>query len=263
MKKPFHIWGILNLTPDSFSDGNPRAGVADFVAKGLQLAAEGADFIDIGGESSRPGAVPISEAEEMARVMPVLDALLAGVAIPLSIDTRRASVARAALAKGVAIVNDIFGLQGDGAMADVVASRGARVVVMHGLGQTFCADDIVADVAAFWQKSLAIARRAGILEKKVLLDPGIGFGKTVEQNVLVLRHLDSLCAAFPGQEIFLGISRKSILGYIGDEPKPQRRDLAGIVVIQEALRQGVRHFRVHAVAMARRALSIWKKIYGQ
>ncbi|MDR3116956.1 MAG: dihydropteroate synthase [Puniceicoccales bacterium] len=261
--KSFFLWGILNATPDSFSDGDPLAGVDEFVARGLRLAGEGADFIDLGGESSRPGFSPISADEEMDRVLPTLEALLARTAVPISVDTRRATVAAAALAMGAVYVNDVFGLQGDGAMAQTVAHFGAGVVAMHRREEILRRGDILEDVAAFWEKSLAIAAAAGIDPKKVLLDPGIGFAKTVEQNVAILRNLHRLCSAFPDREIFLGVSRKSVLGALCGEPDPRRRDLASVVVAQEARRCGVRHFRVHAVAMARQALELGDAIRGR
>lgn len=206
------VMGVVNVTPDSFSDGGR---VADPVAHARALAAEGAALIDIGGESTRPGAAPVSADEEQARVVPVIEALVrGGLEVPISIDTRKPAVARAALAAGAAIVNDVSGLA-DPAMVEVVAAASAAVVIMHmqGTPETMQAApsyvDVVAEVAAFLAERRERAVRAGVDPAAVLLDPGLGFGKTVEHNLSLLRHLERLACLGP---LVVGLSRKSTLG---------------------------------------------------
>lgn len=228
------VMGIVNVTPDSFSDGG-RFLAEQAVERARALAAEGAAVIDIGGESTRPGARPVPEAEELDRVVPVVRALVAsGFAVPLSVDTRKAGVARAALAAGAAIVNDVSGLA-DPAMAEVVAAAGAAVIIMHmrGTPETMQADpvygDVVAEVAAFLEERRDVALRAGIAPAAILLDPGLGFGKTAEHNLELLRRLDELARLGP---LVVGLSRKSTLGAVlGGRPVDGRLHggLAGAV----------------------------------
>jgi dihydropteroate synthase len=258
----FCLWGILNVTPDSFSDGNPSADLENFLEKGRQLVADGADFLDVGGESTRPGSKKVPLDEELDRVIPVLAALKKAHPIPLSVDTTKAEVAEAALELGVAAVNDQWGLQGDGRMAEVVARHGAILVAMHQRPKILENGDILEDIAAFWRDSLAIARDAGIPPDKILLDPGIGFQKTVEQNVRILAHLDQLHGLFPDFELYLGVSRKSVIGAVAHLPDPRQRDFASVSIAQSARSMGVRHFRVHNVALTREILSLQQRIHG-
>jgi dihydropteroate synthase len=250
--------GVINVTPDSFSDGgawlDPRAAVAH----GHELARQGADILDVGGESTRPGAEPVGEAEELRRVLPVLDGL-AGAGPRLSIDTSKAAVAAAALQAGATIVNDVTALRGDPAMAALLAEHDCDVCLMHMLGEPRTMqrdpryDDVVADVRAFLSERLAFAVAHGIAEERVWLDPGIGFGKTIEHNLELLRRLRELVAL--GRPLVVGTSRKSFLGTMTGRG-PHERVPATIATNVLALAAGARVFRVHDVAEARDALVV-------
>jgi dihydropteroate synthase len=250
--------GVLNVTPDSFSDGGEFLESAAAIAHAKALAAEGADLIDVGGESTRPGAEPVSEAVELERVMPVVEAL-GRAALPVSIDTSKASVARAALAAGASFVNDVTALRGDQQMAAVVASSGADVCLVHMKGEprsmqddpTY--DDVVSEVRAFLEDRLQAAIRAGIPEERVWLDPGIGFGKTVEHNLELIRRLDEIVAI--GRPVVFGASRKRFLGRLTG--RGERERLAGTVTVNVlAFQRGAAMFRVHDVAATRDALTV-------
>ena len=209
------VMGVLNVTPDSFSDGGLYLDPGAAVARGRAMEEEGADLLDVGGESSRPGATPVDPAEEAARVVPVIRALRAAGSIPISVDTRRASVARAAIEAGADIVNDI-GALGDADMAGVVREAGAGLVVMHMQGRpaTMQAapayDDVVAEVAGFLRRRLEAADAAGIPPGAIVLDPGIGFGKTLDHNLALMARLDAVAAI--GRPVLVGVSRKSVVG---------------------------------------------------
>jgi len=256
----FTVMGIVNVTPDSFSDGGLYLDVQAAVAHGLELEAEGAAILDVGGESTRPGASPVGEAEELRRVLPVLEGLRArGATAELSIDTSKASVAAAALAAGATLVNDVTALRGDPAMADTVAAAGARCCLMHMLGtpRTMQADphygDVVSEVKAFLEERLAAAVAAGIAEDRVILDPGIGFGKTGEHNLELLRRLDEIVAI--GRPVLIGTSRKSFLGRITGRDVDER--LAGTIASNVlAFARGARLFRVHEVGPVHDALAV-------
>ncbi len=240
------VIGILNVTPDSFSDGGRFADLERAVAHGGRLAAEGAALIDVGGESTRPGFAPVSAAEEAARVLPVVEALAGSLPIPVSIDTTKAAVAAAAIARGASVVNDQWGLQGDPAMADVVAGSGATAILMHNRTTIEPALTIVDDLRRFFARSLARAAQAGIPEDRLVLDPGIGFGKTSAQQATALAAIPALLAAF-GRPILVGVSRKSFLGRLTGTPTDGRlpETLAANLF---ALEQGALLFRVHDVA---------------
>jgi dihydropteroate synthase len=207
--------GVVNVTPDSFSDGGLFVEPSAAVEQGLRLAAEGAALVDVGGESTRPGAAPVSADEELARVVPVLEGLRG---LPLSIDTSKAAVARRALELGAVLVNDVTALRGDGEMAEVVAEGSAFVCLMHMQGEprTMQAapqyDDVVSDVLAFLEERIAFAVDHGIREERICVDPGIGFGKTADHNLELLRRLDELTAL--GRPLVVGVSRKSTLAKI-------------------------------------------------
>jgi dihydropteroate synthase len=247
MEKNYSIWGILNVTPDSFSDGDGTATTATHVSKGMQLVADGADFIDVGGESTRPGHTPVSAEDELARILPVIRALIPKISVPISVDTQKADVADGALANGASIVNDIWGLHGDGRMAEVAGEHGASIVIMHNRAAIDPEMDILADVAQFWEKSIAIAKSAGI--EKIFLDPGIGFGKTDGQNWAIVENIGTLVEKFDPFPIFLGVSRKSFIGRRFNEPNPVARDAASVEIAREAIRMGVKHIRAHNVAL--------------
>ncbi len=262
--------GVLNVTPDSFSDGGRFLNAEAAIARGRALVEEGADIVDVGGESTRPGAEPVSIDDELARVRPVLEGLAeVGVtgSAQISIDTCKALVARAALDAGATLVNDVSALRADPDMAAVVADGGVDCCLMHMLGEprTMQRDpryeDVVDDVKAFLEERLAFAVREGIAEQRVLLDPGIGFGKTLEHNLALLRRLDELAGI--GRPIVIGTSRKSFLGAIAarfagaSEPPDAQDRLAGTITTNVlALERGARVFRVHDVAPVANALAV-------
>jgi dihydropteroate synthase len=251
------LMGIVNVTPDSFSDGGLFLDADAAVEHGRRLAEEGAAILDVGGESTRPGAEPVSEAEESERIVPVIERL-AGHRI--SVDTMKSGVARAALASGATIVNDVSALRLDPGMAGVVAESGAELCVMHMLGEPRTMqedpryDDVVSEVKAFLEERLAFATGAGIPEERVWLDPGIGFGKTVEHNLELLRRLDEIVAI--GRPVVVGTSRKSFLGRLAGGRDESQRLPGTIATNVLALERGATVFRVHDVAQNRDALAV-------
>jgi dihydropteroate synthase len=255
------VMGILNLTPDSFSDGGRFFGFEDAVRRAREMAAEGADLVDLGGESTRPGSAEVSADEEAARVVPVLRALREALPeLALSVDTRKAAVAREALAAGAHVVNDVSGLA-DVGMADAVAPSGAGLVLMHMRGTPATMQgltdyaDVVDDVAAELSVSLAGADAAGIARERVVLDPGIGFAKTGEQNLHLIASLRRLEARL-GRPLLLGPSRKSFIGaMLGGVPAAER-DAGTVGACVAGLARGARLFRVHDVRSARQALDV-------
>ena len=253
------LLGILNLTPDSFSDGGRLASVDDAVRAGAVLRDAGADVLDVGGESTRPGAEAPDEEEERRRVVPVVELLVAEVGLPVSVDTRRGAVAAAALAAGAEIVNDISALSYDPAMAGVVARAGAGVVLMHmrGTPRTMDGEARYADVALEVAAELAARRDqalgAGIVREAIVLDPGIGFAKTPEQSYALVNRLESLTAL--GQPVLVGPSRKRFLGAVTGRPVHER-DAATAAVCVAARFRGAALFRVHDVRAVREALAV-------
>lgn len=219
------VMGILNVTPDSFSDGGRFEGVEAARAQATALTQAGADILDIGGESTRPGHTPVPAAEEQARVLPVIEAVAPGLSRPISIDTYKASTADAALKAGATIVNDVWGLQREPDIARVAAEHGAPVIVMHNRETIDGALDIVADMLRFFERSLDIARRAGIPDGDIVLDPGIGFGKSWAQHLEALRRLPEIRAL--GFPLLVGVSRKSLLGRLHDRETAPRDRLVG------------------------------------
>ncbi|PKP84999.1 MAG: dihydropteroate synthase [Alphaproteobacteria bacterium HGW-Alphaproteobacteria-2] len=258
------IMGILNVTPDSFSDGGRHAG-AEAAAAGAAMVAAGADLLDVGGESTRPGAAEVPPEEEIARVVPVIRALRArGVVAPVSIDTRKAAVAAAALDAGADMVNDVSALGHDPAMAGLVAARGVALCLMHARGtpETMQRDphyaNVLAEVFETLAARIALAEAEGIARARILVDPGIGFGKTAAHNLALLRGLslfhDLGCA------LLLGVSRKSFIGTISGEPEATRRAPGSIALGLEALRQGAQVLRVHDVAETAQAVALWRAV---
>lgn len=240
------VMGILNVTPDSFSDGGLFLGEAQAAAQAGRLIAEGAAILDIGGESTRPGHVPVPAEEEQARVLPVIRGLAPRLSTPISIDTYKASTARLALGAGARIVNDVWGLQREPDIARVAADHGAPVIVMHNRETIDPAIDILADVLAFFERSLAIARRAGIPDGDIVLDPGVGFGKSWEQHLEVLRRLAEIRAL--GFPVLVGVSRKSILGRFHDgDTRPADRLAGSLAAHALAATLGADIVRVHDV----------------
>ena len=243
--------GIVNVTDDSFFDGGHHATPDTAVAHALQLVEEGAAMIDIGGESTRPGFIEISAEVESARVVPVIAALLSKTKVPLSIDTYKSEVARAALAAGAQVLNDIHGFQGDPVLPRLAAEAGCAVILMHNEASFKTASgDTITKMRAFFERSLVIATQAGVTREKVVLDPGIGFGKTYEQNLELLARLGELRVL--GLPLLLGASRKSVIGNTLSLP-PEERLEGTLATTALAIRQGVEFIRVHDVRANLRA----------
>ncbi len=252
------IMGIVNVTPDSFSDGglfNAREAALDQAKK---LAAEGADIVDIGAESTRPGHTPVPADEEWARLEPLLAALVRDAGVPVSIDTYKAVTARRALSVGVAIVNDVWGLQRDPDMAPAIAEAGAGVVVMHNRAEADPEIDIVADMQRFFERSLEIARRAGVSAAHIALDPGIGFGKSRQQNYAALKATPELLKL--GFPLLIGVSRKSIFKGLPDG-RIEGRIIGTIAANMLAAAAGAQIFRVHDVAEHRAAFEVFSALH--
>jgi len=252
------IMGILNVTPDSFSDGGRFQALDAALAQVRALVASGADIIDIGAESTRPGHTAVLPDEEWRRLEPLLATLLAEVAAPFSIDTTKAEIARRALALGVSVVNDVWGLQKDPAMADVVAEAGGAVVIMHNRESIDPDLDIEADIRRFFDRSLALADRAGIPRTRILLDPGVGFAKTRAQNLKALALTGALRSAF-GLPILIGVSRKRVFGDL--PPSSIDEKLLGTLAANLAtLARGAAVFRVHDAAEHATAFKVFEAI---
>lgn len=259
------IMGIVNVTPDSFSDGGRLADVEAAVAHGLRLVEEGADLLDIGGESTRPGAGEVPESVELARVIPVIERLAAQVAVPISIDTSKPAVMRAAVAAGAGMINDVRALRGGGAL-DAAAALGVPICLMHMLGeprtmqQTPDYDDVVAAVHGFLAERIFACEMAGIDRRKLVVDPGFGFGKTLEHNLRLLRQLERLREL--GPPVLVGLSRKSMIGTLTGREVDGR--LAGsLAAAVLAAEHGARIIRVHDVAATRDALAVWTAVAAQ
>ena len=252
--------GVLNVTPDSFSDGGLYLDTAAAVDHAKEMAAAGADIVDVGGESTRPGAEPVSEPEELERVIPVVERIATAGGPRVSIDTRKAGVAEAALQAGARIVNDVSAFRASPEMAGLVAGAGAHCCLMHMLGDDPRKmqddpryDDVVSEVKAFLEERLSFAVAEGVLEEHVWLDPGIGFGKTVAHNLELIRRLDEIVAI--GRPVAIGTSRKSFLGRLTGRSEAER--VAGTVATNVlAYERGARIFRVHDVAPAVDALRV-------
>ena len=273
------IMGVLNVTPDSFSDGAQFFSVDAALEHARQMIAEGADIIDIGGESTRPGAAIISAEEEMQRVIPVIEALVkefsvpspvsntASISVPISIDTTKSEVAREALSAGAAIVNDISALRFDFHIADEVAKAGAGLVLMHSRGTPATmqrlppAANIMSEVTQSLRRSIAMAERRGVARESIVIDPGIGFGKTFDQNLELIAKLDELIKAFPDFPLMIGTSRKAFLGHLLRDatgtPAPVEARLHGTLAsITAAILRGAHIIRVHDVKPAVEAVKV-------
>jgi dihydropteroate synthase len=259
------IMGIVNVTPDSFSDGGRFNDHGRAVEHALALIAEGADILDIGGESTRPGAEPVEEAEELRRVLPVIRAVRSQTNALISIDTMKASVARAALDAGADIINDVTGLRGDAAMLRAAAESNAGLVVMHmtGTPQTMQAnphyDDVVTEVRGYFENRLRLLDNEGIAPERVVLDPGFGFGKTLEHNLALMRDLPQLATLRP---LLIGVSRKSMIAKVLHSDAMDDRYWPTIALTANAREHGARIVRVHDVKPNREALRMMEAILG-
>jgi dihydropteroate synthase len=259
------VMGVVNVTPDSFSDGGVNLDPADAAATARRMVSQGAAIVDIGGESTRPGSEGVSAGDELRRVVPVLERLQGEV--PVSIDTSKAEVARTAIELGAELVNDVTALRGDPGLAEVVAESGTYLCLLHMRGEprTMQADprydDVVSEVAAFLDERLRAAVAAGIPEERVCLDPGIGFGKTVEQNFELIRRLDELVAL--GRPVLIGISRKSSLGKLLGDPNATTGSLAASVgAAVAAYERGATILRVHDVREHVEALTAAQAVFA-
>ncbi len=259
------LMGVLNVTPDSFSDGGRFDGFAAGMAQAQALVAEGADILDIGGESTRPGADVVDIADEIARTAPVIEALRGdGVKTPISIDTRKADVAQAALAAGAGLVNDVSALQYDAAMADLIRAGDEPICLMHASGdpktmqQNPVYDDVLFDVYDYLADRVAQCEAAGISRHRIMVDPGIGFGKTQAHNLALIRGLSLFHGL--GCTVLLGVSRKRFIGVIGNEPEADKRAPGSIALGLEALRQGVQMLRVHDIRQTAQAVALWRAL---
>lgn len=256
------IMAVLNITPDSFSDGGRFVGLDAALAQAERLIGEGADVLDVGGESTRPGAEPVSAEDEIARVVPVIEAIAARFDVPISVDTSKPEVMRAAVAAGAGLVNDVNALRADGAL-DAAAELKVSVCLMHMQGepatmqQAPAYDEVVSEVGHFLDARVATLRASGVARERIVVDPGIGFGKTLRHNLLLLGALDELAAG--GQPVLIGVSRKSMLGELTGRPAGQR--LAGsLAAMLAAVARGAAIVRVHDVAESRDALRVWTAI---
>ena len=260
MEQPYTIMGVINVTPDSFSDGGAFDDDISAIAHARRLASEGAAIVDIGGESTRPGAAPVPAAQELERVLPVIEGV-ADLKLPaqISIDTMKLEVAEAALDAGASYVNDVTALRHEPELAGLIADRGVDCCLMHMLGEPRTMqddpryDDVVDDVKAFLEERMTAAVKAGVREERIQLDPGIGFGKTLEHNLELLRRLDELVAL--GRPIVIGTSRKSFLGRLTGRDVTERVH-ATVATSVIAFERGARVFRVHDVAATADALAV-------
>ncbi len=257
------IFGIINVTPDSFSDGGETLAVEDALGRGQEMLGAGADVLDVGGESTRPGAEPVGIDEEMARVLPVVRAL-SDIGALVSIDTRRAPVMAAAIEAGAKIINDVTALTHDPESLDLAVGSGLPVILMHMLGEPGAMrdnpqyDDAALDVFGYLKQRVAACEAAGMDPGGIAVDPGIGFGKTVAHNLDILARLD-IYRDFKCP-VLLGASRKSFIGKLSRDAAPEDRVAGSLAAVLSAARQGVRLFRVHDVAETRQALTVWRVI---
>jgi dihydropteroate synthase len=261
------VMGIINATPDSFYDGGACVALDDALRQAEKQLKDGADLLDVGGESTRPGSAAVSLSVEMERTVPLIEALQREFDIPLSIDTNKAVVAEAAVAAGAAFVNDISGLTFDPNMAAVVAQSGAGLFVMHTRGRPEVMQqdteyaDVLAEVIAGLRHSLLLAKDAGVADCSLAVDPGIGFGKSAEGNLEILRRLSELKSL--GYPVLLGTSRKSFIGKVLDQPEPDQRLFGSLATAVHGVSQGAQLFRVHDVAATRQAVDMaWAIVHG-
>ncbi len=246
------VMGIVNATPDSFSEGRGEVDVAECVQRALRMVAEGADIIDVGGESTRPGALPVDTREELGRVVPIISFLSERTTLPISVDTRKSEVAMAAIEAGASIINDVSGLE-DPAMVDVASQGKVSVILMHMLGDPMTMqekvdattyEDVVADIMRFWEERMDLAKERGLGRDRIILDPGIGFGKLLEHNLEILDRLREMRCS--GRPLLIGASRKGFIGRITGEP-PEQRLGGSLAAAALAALNGANIIRVHDV----------------
>jgi len=260
------VVGIVNVTPDSFSDGGEHASLEDAVAHGLKLAAEGADVLDVGGESTRPGAAEVPLDEELHRVVPVVTRLARETQLPVSIDTSKPEVMRAAVAAGAGLINDVYALRREGAL-EAAAALGVPVVLMHMLGEPRSMqddpryDDVVAEVHRFLAERIFAAEMAGIDKKRIVVDPGFGFGKTREHNLVLLAGLERFTEL--GVPVLAGLSRKKTIGELTGRTEPRKRVHGSVAAHLIAAQRGARLLRAHDVAATVDALAVWNAVADQ
>jgi dihydropteroate synthase len=256
------VMGILNVTPDSFSDGGQFHSTDSAIAHAEQMIAEGADIIDVGGESTRPGGEPVSVEDEIKRVVPVIESLVSKHTVPISVDTTKSEVARAALDAGAAIVNDISALRFDFYVADAAARAGAGLVLMHSRGTPATLHrlppvaNIIDEVNRSLKASVHMAEQRGVARESIVIDPGIGFGKSQEQNVELIAKLDQIIGAFPDLPLLIGTSRKSFIGRLLDAATVTERLNGSIATIVAAVLKGAHIVRVHDVKATVEALKV-------
>jgi len=251
------VMGVLNVTPDSFSDGGRFLEPAKAVAQAERIVAEGADILDVGAESTRPygGMKPVSAEEELARLRPIFDQVVA-MGVPVSIDTLKTEVAAWALDRGAAMLNDVWGLQRDRGIARLAAERQVPLVIMHNRDKADPTIDILADIEAFFRRSLEIASDAGVAREQMVLDPGIGFGKTPDQSLAAIANLARFKSF--GLPLLLGASRKRFIAGISGGDQPKSREPGSLAVAISAASQGIQILRVHDVAGSRQGLAVWR-----
>jgi dihydropteroate synthase len=257
------VMGIVNVTPDSFSDGGAHDSVDAAVAHGLRLVDEGADLLDIGGESTRPGAAEVSIEEELRRVIPVIERLARDTSVPISIDTSKPEVMRAAVSAGAGMINDVYGLRREGAL-DMAATLGVPVVLMHMQGEPRSMqeaphyDDVVAEVHRFLAERIFAAEMAGIAKKNIVVDPGFGFGKTTQHNLQLLAQLQRFTEL--GVPVLAGLSRKKTIGELTGRDDPRERVSGSVAAHLIAAQRGAMLLRVHDVAATVDALKVWNAL---
>ncbi|ROU05088.1 dihydropteroate synthase [Lysobacter enzymogenes] len=260
------VMGIVNVTPDSFSDGGAHDTLEAAVAHGLKLATEGADLLDIGGESTRPGAAEVAVEEELRRTIPVIERLARETALPISIDTSKPEVMRAAVAAGAGLINDVYGLRREGAL-DAAASLGVPVVLMHMQGEPRSMqrepqyEDVVAEVHRFLAERIFAAEMAGIAKKRIVVDPGFGFGKTLQHNLSLLAQLERFGEL--GVPVLAGLSRKRSIGELTGREAARERVHGSVAAHLIAAQRGARLLRVHDVAATVDALKVWEAVAAQ
>ncbi len=254
------LMGIVNVTPDSFSDGGRFVEPHAAIAEARRHVAGGAAIVDVGAESTRPGHAPVTEAMERGRLRPVFASLIAALDVPVSIDTTKAGVAALAVEAGAVVINDQRGLQGDPAMVKVAASTGAGLILMHNRAAPDPASDVIDDMRRFFDRSLALAEAAGVARARIILDPGIGFGKTKAQNVTALGAGVAALRACYGLPVLVGVSRKSLFAALIGKAEPGERLVGTLAANLAALARGARLFRVHDCAEHRDAFAVTRAI---